>query len=154
MGWNPNATYQVLWKSVHRFQRRNFFKGFYHIWAWWPSWSCDPDATISSSMPMSLRRLRWAKKSKIQKKWPLKPSYIVPFVFVMFPVFFFQNSQLKSPTEHTWQSHTWPWGYKTFLKLVRWVEMRWDMSLILRKPAIGVSDQVRHTPGCTATEYD
>ena len=17
------------------------FKGFYHIWAWWPSWSCD-----------------------------------------------------------------------------------------------------------------
>ena len=24
----------------------NFFlKGFYHIWAWRPSWSCDPDAT-------------------------------------------------------------------------------------------------------------
>ena len=19
------------------------FKGFYHIWAWWPSWSCDQD---------------------------------------------------------------------------------------------------------------
>ena len=19
------------------------FKGFYHIWAWWPSWSCDLD---------------------------------------------------------------------------------------------------------------
>ena len=22
----------------------NFLKGFYHIWAWRPSWSCDPDA--------------------------------------------------------------------------------------------------------------
>ena len=20
-------------------------KGFYYIWAWWPSWSCDPHAT-------------------------------------------------------------------------------------------------------------
>ena len=19
----------------------DFLKGFYHIWAWWPSWSCD-----------------------------------------------------------------------------------------------------------------
>ena len=21
----------------------DFLKGFYHIWAWRPSWSCDPD---------------------------------------------------------------------------------------------------------------
>ena len=33
-----DATYQVSWKSVHRFQRRRFLKGFYHIWAWRPSW--------------------------------------------------------------------------------------------------------------------
>ena len=26
------------------------------------------------------------------------------------------------------------------------------MSLIVRKPVFGVSDQVRHKPGCTATE--
>ena len=26
------------------------------------------------------------------------------------------------------------------------------MSLVLRKPVFGVSDQVRHKPGCTATE--
>ena len=26
------------------------------------------------------------------------------------------------------------------------------MSLVLRKPVLGVSDQVRHKPGCTATE--
>ena len=24
--------------------KEDFFKGFYHIWAWRPSWSCDPDA--------------------------------------------------------------------------------------------------------------
>ena len=22
---------------------KKVFKGFYHIWAWWPSWSCDQD---------------------------------------------------------------------------------------------------------------
>ena len=26
------------------------------------------------------------------------------------------------------------------------------MSLVVRKPVFGVSDQVRHKPGCTATE--
>ena len=26
------------------------------------------------------------------------------------------------------------------------------MSYVLRKPVFGVSDQVRHNPGCTATE--
>ena len=26
------------------------------------------------------------------------------------------------------------------------------MSLVVRKPVVGVSDQVRHKPGCTATE--
>ena len=27
------------------------FEGFYHIWAWWPSWSCDPDAANKLSFP-------------------------------------------------------------------------------------------------------
>ena len=27
-----------------------------------------------------------------------------------------------------------------------------QMSLVVRKPVFGVSDQVRHKPGCTATE--
>ena len=26
-------------------------KGFYHIWAWRPSWSCDPDAANKLSFP-------------------------------------------------------------------------------------------------------
>ena len=33
-----------------------FLKGFYHIWAWPPSWSCDPDAgnKLCSPYPMRL----------------------------------------------------------------------------------------------------
>ena len=37
----PEATYHVLSKSFHRLRGRRFLKGFYHIWAWWPPWSCD-----------------------------------------------------------------------------------------------------------------
>ena len=37
-----DASCQVSMKTVHRFRRR-FFKGFYYIWAWWPSWSHDLD---------------------------------------------------------------------------------------------------------------
>ena len=28
------------------------FEGFYHIWARWPSWSCDPDAANKLSFPL------------------------------------------------------------------------------------------------------
>ena len=48
----PDATYQVSWKSACRFWRRRFLKGFYHIWAWRPSWSCDPDAANKLSFPL------------------------------------------------------------------------------------------------------
>ena len=51
----PDATYQVSWKSVHRFRRRRFLKGFYHIWAWWPSWSCDQQHVHGFSFPMYLK---------------------------------------------------------------------------------------------------
>ena len=27
-------------------------KGFYHIWAWGASWSCDPDALKKISFPL------------------------------------------------------------------------------------------------------
>ena len=37
----PNATYLLPRSMAFRFRRRRFFKVFYHIWAWWPSWSCD-----------------------------------------------------------------------------------------------------------------
>ena len=29
------------------------FKGFYHIWAWRPSWSCDPNSANKLSLPLS-----------------------------------------------------------------------------------------------------
>ena len=29
-----------------------FLNGFYHIWAWRPSWSCDPDAANKLSFPL------------------------------------------------------------------------------------------------------
>ena len=34
--WVIDASCQVSLKLVNLFQR-----SFYHIWAWWPSWSCD-----------------------------------------------------------------------------------------------------------------
>ena len=37
----PNTTYQVSRSLAFWFWSRRFLKGFYHIWAWRPSWSCD-----------------------------------------------------------------------------------------------------------------
>ena len=34
----------------------------------------------------------------------------------------------------------------------RFLSCRSNMSLVVRKPVFGVSDQVRHKLGCTATE--
>ena len=40
----PDATCKVSRPLVKWFWRRSF-KGFYHIWAWWPYWSCDLDSS-------------------------------------------------------------------------------------------------------------
>ena len=45
-----DASCQVSLKSVHWFRRR-FLKGFYHIWAWRPSWSCDLDYLYTHWLP-------------------------------------------------------------------------------------------------------
>ena len=37
-------------------------------------------------------------------------------------------------------------------RLTRWTTKVTHMSLVPRKPVFGVSDQVPHKPGCTATE--
>ena len=37
----PNAIYKVPRPLAFWFQRRRYFKGFYLIWAWPPSWWCD-----------------------------------------------------------------------------------------------------------------
>ena len=46
-----NASCQVSLKSVHWFLRRRFLKGFYHIWAWRPSWSYDLDYLYTHWLP-------------------------------------------------------------------------------------------------------
>ena len=42
---------EVSWKSARRFRRRRFLKGFYHIWAWLPYWSCDQHHFNKFSFP-------------------------------------------------------------------------------------------------------
>ena len=48
------AIYQVSLTSVRRFRRRRFLKGFYHMWAWQQSWSCDLDKSYIFSHPPPL----------------------------------------------------------------------------------------------------
>ena len=40
---------------------KKILKGFYHIWAWRPSWSCDPDAAkkLSSLLPKEAPHKIW-----------------------------------------------------------------------------------------------
>ena len=49
-----------------------------------------------------------------------------------------------------------PMGARVFQRLVGyhigWVTIEDDLSLVVRKPVFGVSDQVPHKPGCTTTE--
>ena len=47
----PDTTYQVSRSLALRFWRRRFLKGFYHIWAWRPSWSCDQEHLNKLSFP-------------------------------------------------------------------------------------------------------
>ena len=73
--WAINASCQVSLKSVHRFWRRRFFKGFYHIWAWRPSWSCDLDFLYTHWFPLpinaSYRIWLWLAK-RFQRRRSLK----------------------------------------------------------------------------------
>ena len=43
-----SATYQVSRSSAFWFQN---FSRFYHIWVWWPSWSCDLDRLNKLLLP-------------------------------------------------------------------------------------------------------
>ena len=72
----PDATYQVSWKSACWFWRRRFLKGFYHIWACQPSWSCDPDATNKIPPPptqggssLNLALIGQAASEKMFEHW-------------------------------------------------------------------------------------
>ena len=47
----PNATYQATRSLALWFWRKRFLKDFYHIWAWRPSQSGDPDPANKLSFP-------------------------------------------------------------------------------------------------------
>ena len=49
-----DASCQVSLKSIHLFWRRRFLMGFYHIWAWRPSWSCDLDFLYTHWFPLPI----------------------------------------------------------------------------------------------------
>ena len=36
---------------------KKIFKGFYHIWAWWPFWSCDQHHVISLYLKAFIKKL-------------------------------------------------------------------------------------------------
>ena len=46
--------------------RIRFLKGFYHIWAWRPSWSCDPNAAnkIMFPLPKEAPHKIWLRSAK------------------------------------------------------------------------------------------
>ena len=57
------------------YQRRRFFKGFYHIWAWRPYCSCDLDHLnkLSFPHPMEASHEIWLQSAQwFQRRWCLK----------------------------------------------------------------------------------
>ena len=71
----------------------DFLKDFYHIWAWWPSWSCDPDALNKLSFPRTMEALHeiwlplaqrfWRRSSKMVEEqtkdngWTMEHAYTI-----------------------------------------------------------------------------
>ena len=46
-----------------------FLKGFYHIWAWRPSWSCDPDAANKVSFPLPKEAPHKSNRNAMNRNW-------------------------------------------------------------------------------------
>ena len=67
------ASCQVSLKSVHQIWRRRFLKGFYHIWAWQPSWSCELDNLYIQYIPYSIDASHkiwlWIAKRFQRRSW-------------------------------------------------------------------------------------
>ena len=64
--------------SAHRFWRRRFLSGFYHIWAWRPSWSCDLDFAIKLSSPLPMdapHKISLSLAKQFQRRRSLKSVY-------------------------------------------------------------------------------
>ena len=105
--WAIDASCQVWLKSVHWFWRIRFLKGFYHIWAWRPSWSCDLDCLYTHWFPLPIDASHkiwlWLAK-RFQRRWCLNIMvmyrYIAPGWGHMSPwgqIFFRINIQSYCP---------------------------------------------------------
>ena len=53
MGWSPRC-YIPSDMEISLPVLEKIFEGFYHIWAWQPSWSCDQDHVNKFSFPCNL----------------------------------------------------------------------------------------------------
>ena len=61
---------------------KKIFKGFYHIWAWWPSWStnCDHFSNLSFPHPKEAPYEIWAKLAqRLQRRSCLKFWTFFPY---------------------------------------------------------------------------
>ena len=53
----------------------DFLSGFYHIWAWRPSWSCDQDPANKLSFPLpmdALHKILLSSAKRFQRRRSLK----------------------------------------------------------------------------------
>ena len=46
MGWNPQCYIPGFVEIGLPVQQKRFLKRFYHIWSWWPFWTCDQHHVI------------------------------------------------------------------------------------------------------------
>ena len=51
MGWSPGCYIPSLVEIGLPVPEKKILKGFYHIWAWRPSWSCDKHHVIRFAFP-------------------------------------------------------------------------------------------------------
>ena len=75
MGWSPRCYIPCFVEIGPQVPEKKIFEGFYHIWAWRPSWSCDPDAANKLSFPLPKEALHkiwlWLAK-RFQRRRCLK----------------------------------------------------------------------------------
>ena len=76
-GWSPRCHIPSFVKISPPFLEKKIFEGFYHIWAWRPSWSCDPDAAnkISFPLPKKAPHKIWLRSA--QRFWKRRSLSIV-----------------------------------------------------------------------------
>ena len=82
-----------------RFWRRRIFKGFYHIWAWWPSWSMNRDHFSNLSLPQAKEaphKIWTTLTQRFQRRSHLKFSTFFPYK-CMVPIQMHREANLISP---------------------------------------------------------